>query len=146
MIEIQNNAPQNISVNIKMIKSGVLNTLNFLGQKDVDITIRFTDNEELKDLNQRYRGITKTTDVLSFNQDIVNPETNRIYLGDIIISAEKANEQANEINGSFDEECTLLAIHGMLHLLGYDHYVPEEKEEMWTIQEKILKMTVEQNQ
>lgn len=146
MIEIQNNAPQNISVNIKMIKSGVLNTLNFLGQKDVDITIRFTDNEELKDLNQRYRGITKTTDVLSFNQDIVNPETNKIYLGDIVISAEKAYEQAHERNGSFDEECTLLAIHGTLHLLGYDHYIPEEKEEMWTIQEKILKMTVEQNQ
>ena len=103
------------------------------------LLIRITDDEELKTLNLQYRGIDKTTDVLSFPADFEDPDLESRYLGDIVVAYPRAEEQA-QIRGHFVEaELQLLVVHGTLHLLGYDHGDKTEKEEMWSIQSKILK-------
>ena len=85
--------------------------------KDVELII--TNNSDIKDYNREYRGVDKPTDVLSFPlEDIPH-----IPLGTIIISIDKAEELANSLNHSTNDEVTLLFIHGLLHLLGYDHEV-----------------------
>lgn len=142
MIEIQESTPKTLKINKKLIDLGVHNTLSTLERGDVDITVRFTNDAELKELNHHFRGVQDTTDVLSFNQDYIDPETQKLYLGDIIISKERAFEQSEEKGNSFDEECLLLVIHGTLHLLGYDHYKPDDKEVMWKLQETIMKKTI----
>ena len=81
-----------------------------------------TDDAEIQELNRTYRDLDQTTDVLSFPQDedAVN-ESGDTLLGDVVISVETAARQAEEHHLSFNEELILLAIHGILHLLGYDH-------------------------
>jgi len=146
MITIQESRGNLAEIDLSLIKAAVENTLSYLDQLDVDITIQLTDNREIAKLNQTYRGEAKATDVLSFNQDFTDPDTGNLYLGDIIISIETAAEQAPDYDLSLDEEIAFLAIHGTLHLSGYDHYEPDEKEEMWKIQDKIFLMTIEQFQ
>jgi probable rRNA maturation factor len=94
-------------------------------------------------LNEAYRGISKATDVLSFVEDYLDPETGRMYLGDIVVSVETASRQAAEANHTLDVECTLLAIHGTLHLLGFDHAEPDEHDQMWKLQGEILQQAIE---
>jgi probable rRNA maturation factor len=142
MIELQKQVPENVQIDLKMIKFGIERTLETLNSPEVDITLRITNDAEILQLNQVYRGIAKATDVLSFNQDTVDPQTLRLYLGDIIISYERVRQQAHQNAHTFNEECTLLAIHGTLHLLGYDHYEEDEKERMWDLQERILNDTI----
>jgi probable rRNA maturation factor len=83
-------------------------------------------------------GIDAPTDVLSFPADLVDPDTRRRYLGDVIISLPRAEAQASENGQSLQDEVLLLAVHGVLHLLGHDHAEPEEKERMWAAQEAVL--------
>lgn len=125
-------------INREIIKKAIQKTLELNKSSDVDLTLQFTDDASMRQLNQTYRGIPSTTDVLSFNQDFIDPETNRLYLGDIVISIEKARSQAAKHNHSLTDECALLAIHGTLHLLGYDHADAKQKGLMWDIQKKIL--------
>ena len=120
------------------IENAVRFTLEKEGQTDVEISIKLSDDIELRQLNETYRSIDKTTDVLAFNQGYNDPETGLTYLGDVIISVEQAQLQADENHQTLDEECARLAIHGTLHLLGYDHAEPADKEAMWEKQESIL--------
>ncbi len=103
-----------------------------------DATILLTGDEQLHELNQKYLGVDAPTDVLSFPADLVDPETNVNYLGDVLISFPRALAQAAGGGHPVEQELRLLVVHGMLHLLGYDHSQPEEKEKMWAIQAKIL--------
>ncbi|HPA33047.1 MAG TPA: rRNA maturation RNase YbeY [Anaerolineaceae bacterium] len=113
--------------------------LNFQSPKpNVDLSIIITDNNLLQELNREYLGIDAPTDVLSFNVDEIDPETGNYYLGDIIISYQKANEQAVTAGHEIQSELSLLIIHGVLHLLGMDHDTPESQEPMWKIQDQIL--------
>ncbi|MBE6813178.1 MAG: rRNA maturation RNase YbeY [Ruminococcaceae bacterium] len=91
-----------------------------------EISVRIVDNESIRELNREYREIDRATDVLSFplceaNDYQINPATNLCLLGDIVISAERAHEQALEYGHSFQREIAFLTVHSMLHLLGYDH-------------------------
>lgn len=91
-----------------------------------EISVRFVDNEQIKELNAEYRDIDKETDVLSFplGENGVydrNPSSGAALLGDIVISMQKAMEQAEEYGHSLDREVAFLTVHSMLHLLGYDH-------------------------
>ena len=91
-----------------------------------EISVRIVDNEAIRELNREYREIDRATDVLSFplcepGDYEVNPATNLCLLGDIVISAERAHEQAQEYGHSFQREIAFLTVHSMLHLLGYDH-------------------------
>lgn len=121
-----------------ILQKAIQATLISVEQPDADITLKITGDEEMRQLNRTYRSIDKTTDVLSFNQGYIDPETSRYYLGDIIISFVQTQIQAEENQQSLIEEFTRLAIHGTLHLLGHDHTNPDEKKVMWDLQENLL--------
>lgn len=111
---------------------------------DAELSVTLTDNENIRVLNNEHRGIDRATDVLSFpmgdeNGFDTDPETNAIILGDIVISMERAKEQAEEYGHSFRREFAFLLMHSMFHLLGYDHVNSEEEERvMFGKQEKVL--------
>jgi len=87
---------------------------------------------------QPFLGIDAPTDVLSFSDGDLDPETGAPYLGDILISVERAQAQARSAGHTLQEELTLLVVHGVLHLLGHDHAEPEQKARMWSLQAEIL--------
>lgn len=130
---------------IEKVVQAVLEEENVLRELDVNITI--TNNEEIHKINKEYRNVDRPTDVLSFPmfsreeiptlKENANNDVEEI-LGDIIISIPKVKEQAEEYGHSFTRELAYLTTHGMLHLLGYDHMIDEEKEEMRAKEEKIL--------
>jgi probable rRNA maturation factor len=104
---------------------------------DAVLSIVIDNNEKLRELNNQFRGIDAPTDVLSFPSGEIDLETGHLYLGDIIISWEKVQAQA--IQQSAECEIRLMVVHGVLHLLGYDHATDAEQKEMWEIQDRILK-------
>jgi probable rRNA maturation factor len=138
MIEIQKETSTSNEIDQELLKNAISTTLRSQKISDVDITLRLTDDQEMRKLNQIYRGVNQTTDVLAFNQGHVDPESHRQYLGDLIISVEKALQQAPENDHSLTEECAFLAIHGTLHLLGFDHDKLDQKKEMWRVQQDIF--------
>ncbi|BAM47245.1 rRNA maturation RNase YbeY [Amphibacillus xylanus] len=113
---------------------------------DAEMSISFVNNDTIQELNRNYRGIDKPTDVISFAlQDSVEGEIEikgdqlpPLNLGDIVISVDKAEEQAEEYEHSLEREYGFLALHGFLHLLGYDHIEYDQEQEMFKKQEDIL--------
>ncbi len=103
-------------------------------------TIIFVDNERIHNINKTYRGIDRPTDVISFalNDKKENFLEEINLLGDIYISIPKMKEQALEYGHSEKRELSFLTVHGLLHLLGYDHMTKEEEEVMFSLQEEIL--------
>ncbi|WP_408954863.1 rRNA maturation RNase YbeY [Natroniella sp. ANB-PHB2] len=101
-------------------------------EQDKEVSIALVDNKNIKELNHRYRDKNEATDVLSF------PQEDNLLLGDVIISLERAAQQAAEYNHSLHREVGFLVVHGMLHLLGYNHYQPNDKEIMREKEETIL--------
>ena len=119
---------------------------------DAEVSVTIVDNEQIREINKQQRDIDKATDVLSFpmlyfdeNGDITDSEYDvdgeNVLLGDIVISAERAREQASEYGHSFKREIAFLTVHSMLHLLGYDHVDnPDDEKIMFTKQDEILDM------
>jgi len=105
---------------------------------DGDLTIVLTDDAQLHELNRDYLGIDTPTDVLSFPASETDPETARRYLGDILISIQRAGEQAKTAGHALEAEVQLLIVHGTLHLLGFDHAEADEKVRMWKAQAEVL--------
>lgn len=138
MIDVQLNVRETVELDPERLHDAIAGTLEILKKPELDITLRLIDDEEMHHLNLTFRGEDKTTDVLSFNQDLQDPETGRLYLGDILISLPQAIKQAAEHEHSTEDEVSFLAIHGTLHLLGYDHYTEEEKAVMWPLQDQIF--------
>lgn len=103
-----------------------------------DLTIVLADDEQLRRLNRDFLGIDAPTDVLSFPASETDPETGEAYLGDIILSISRAHAQAQSAGHSLADECQLLVVHGVLHLLGHDHAEADEKAKMWKAQSEIL--------
>ncbi len=109
-----------------------------------ELSVTFVDNDDIKKLNAEYRSIDRETDVLSFplyeSGEIALNDGKRAVLGDIVISLEKAVSQAAEYGHSLEREVAFLTVHSVLHLLGYDHETgQEDEEEMFSVQEEILK-------
>jgi probable rRNA maturation factor len=102
------------------------------------LTILITTDQQIHQLNRDFRGVDAPTDVLAFPAGHRDPEDGTTYLGDVIISHPQASQQARQRGHPIIEEIHLLTIHGILHLLGYDHEEPEGKERMWETQEFIL--------
>ena len=159
----------NISIDTQYaeyIEKAIKTTLDFEKVNyGCEINVEITDNAEIQKLNKEYCGKDSPTDVLSFPMiesckidnikntdknkilkvfsDDINPENGLILLGDIIISAEKAKEQSEKLNQSFERELMFLAIHSTLHLLGYDHELSGEADEiMIQKQKEIIKNIV----
>lgn len=103
-----------------------------------ELTIVFSTDEELQQLNETYRHISGATDVLSFPADDLDPESGRKYLGDIVISMDQVNKQHQKYGDQKIEIVSLLIVHGILHLLGLDHATSAEKIIMWRKQAQIL--------
>ena len=114
--------------------------INKLDIKNSIFDIIFIDDEEMHKLNKEYRGIDRTTDVLSFAlNDNKHIDAFVNSLGDIFISIPKMKSQAEEYGHSEKRELSFLALHGLLHLLGYDHTLgKKEEEEMFWLQKEIL--------
>ncbi|RMF45635.1 MAG: rRNA maturation RNase YbeY [Anaerolineae bacterium] len=135
-LQLDTAIPQEIQ---QAIHQAVRVALRHQAQDDtLDLSIRVTDDAALQVLNRTYLGIDAPTDVLSFPSGEVDPESGRPYLGDIAISYPRACQQANAGGHAPLHEMQLLTVHGVLHLLGYDHATPEEKESMWQAQAQIL--------
>ncbi len=113
-------------------------------EEDAQVSVTLVDNEAIREINNEHRGIDKATDVLSFplgDEDSfdTDPETGAILLGDIVISLERAKEQAEEYGHSFRREVAFLITHSLFHLLGYDHVDSVEDEKlMFGKQDKVL--------
>ena len=134
----------NEEINYKLIEKVISEALRYEGVNDnTEVSVTIVDNEETRKINNKFRNIDRATDVLSFplidfDNESLPDDGSKIYLGDIIISIERAKEQAKEYGHSIDREIGFLTAHSMLHLLGYDHMVPEEEKEMFAKQEEIL--------
>jgi probable rRNA maturation factor len=102
------------------------------------LSIRVSDNATLQQINAKYLGIEAPTDVLSFPVEFEDPESGGHYYGDIILSYEKAATQAESGGHATLDEIKLLVVHGILHLLGFDHANEKEKQEMWSAQDRLL--------
>lgn len=117
------------------VRRAILGALNYeMPNGDFEVSVTFCDNEYIHKLNKEYRSIDKSTDVLSFpmyEREEIAKEVSfgPVMLGDIVISLERAKEQAEEIGHSFLREVSFLAIHSTLHLLGYDHERSKEDDE-----------------
>ncbi len=107
---------------------------------NVEFNIILVDNDYIHTLNRDYRGIDRETDVITFALEDVSDISYENYrlLGDIYISIDKARSQAKEYGHSFLRELSFLAVHGFLHLLGYDHMNEEDERVMFELQERIL--------
>jgi len=112
---------------------------------DVDLSVVVTDNENIREINNEQRNIDRATDVLSFpgyekdEWNELKKKEELVYIGDIVISKEKVEEQAKEYGHSFEREFCYLVAHGMLHLMGYDHMVDSDKVIMRGKEEEIMK-------
>jgi probable rRNA maturation factor len=141
-ILINNNSSMEVDENfIKKVALVVLEMEEV--PKEAELGITLVNKEEIKRLNKEFRGVNRTTDVLAFplesdlEQAFKSPHL--WLLGDVVICPQTACEQAKMFGGSLGEELALLTIHGVLHLLGYDHKVPSEAQKMREREEEILK-------
>jgi len=103
-----------------------------------DLTLVLTDDAQIHELDRQFLGIDAPTDVLSFPGGDTDPDTQTLYLGDVIISYPRALAQATAGGHPVEAELQLLTVHGALHLLGYDHGTPQEQAAMWKVQAEIL--------
>lgn len=138
-IEIFNNYKEDIK-DLDILKSFIDFSVNKLDLENVMFNVIIVDNESIHKINKEYRGIDRPTDVISFaledEKQIDIP--NMRVLGDIYISYDKVIEQAEEYKHSRKRELCFLGIHGLLHLLGYDHMNEEEEKEMFKLQKELL--------
>ena len=123
-------------------------TISFLKIKcDPIVSVSFVDNKYIHKINKKYRQIDRPTDVISFafldtekSYDKILYSQGPVVLGDIYISVEKAQEQATEYGHSLHRELCFLFVHGLLHLLGYDHMKKEDEVVMFKLQDDILSL------
>jgi probable rRNA maturation factor len=106
--------------------------------QEVELTIVLSDDRQLHELNSQFLGIDAPTDVLSFPGGETDPDSNELYLGDVIISYSRAAAQAAAGGHSLQAELQLLVVHGVLHLCGYDHADEAEQARMWALQTAVL--------
>ena len=138
-IEIFNETEEDLDEYIDTIKKVLVHGLDKLKTGDVTFNIIFVNNPYIHELNKNYRNIDRETDVITFaleDDKTFNPEER--ILGDIYISIDKAKSQSEEYGHSLKRELCFLAVHGMLHLLGYDHMEKEDERVMFNLQEEIL--------
>ena len=139
-VEIDESAAQVSTTCIEVVEKAVGEILireGFLGQRVVSVTVLLTGDARLHELNQEYAGEDYVTDVLSFESEtngefpVFEDDESSASLGDIAISIPQTKRQALEKGASFERELAMLAIHGTLHLLGYDHASSDEEKVMF---------------
>ena len=136
-ISIQNPEKFNIPKNIEALVFSIFSILE--ENMNVVVNITLVNDIEMTELNNNYRGVQNPTDVLSFEAGIIDPENGKTILGDIIICYPFVSRQAKTLKNDIEDEIRLMVIHGLLHLLGYDHHDEKSKQIMWEKQDQILK-------
>lgn len=139
-----NNFNQDETKNIKKVYTQAESELNLPQNLEVNLVI--VEPEEIRQMNAKFRNVDRVTDVLSFpmlnSLDEIGSECDaelgEVNIGDIYICRERAYEQSQEFGHSLKREICFLALHGLLHLLGYDHILKEDEEIMFPLQDKIL--------
>ena len=135
LIEIPETLP--ISLDPSFIEQAATAVLKIGGAPaNADLSIVLTTDLHLQQLNQQFLGTDAPTDVLAFPAGDVDPDTDRPYLGDVIISVQRAQAQA--LDHPLEDELRLLVVHGVLHLLGHDHTEEGQKTIMWGVQREVL--------
>ena len=138
-IDVQIAARYRDKVKPAMLRAAAQATLDQQHRKTrVELTIVITGNAQLRSLNRVFREVDAPTDVLSFATD-EHPRPDTLYLGDVVISYMQAREQARAGGHPVEAELQLLVVHGVLHLLGHDHYTEAEQNVMWKAQAAVLK-------
>jgi len=149
-IEIVNEQDEEITQEHQQLIENCLQKAAQFEEIKGEVVITLVNNERIHELNRDYRGVDRPTDVLSFALNEEGEGDMEIFveesefddypnmLGDIIISIPRTKEQAQDNGHSFERELGFLAVHGFLHLIGYDHGTPEEEKDMFTRQENIL--------
>lgn len=139
MFEIINNTNKEIK-ELTKLEEYMNFVVDKLEIKEAVFNIIFVSNEEIHEINRKFRNTDRVTDVISFALEDNEEESFSAYrlLGDIYIAIDVAYDQAIEYNHSREREVCFLATHGILHLLGYDHMTIEEEKEMFTKQEELL--------
>ena len=138
-IGIYNETEEKIDEELNIVRKVLEHGMEKLNVSDAIFNVIIVDNDYIHKLNTEYRHIDRETDVITFaleDDKTFNPEER--ILGDVYISVEKCKSQAEEYGHSFLRELCFLAVHGFLHLLGYDHIKKEEEEVMFQLQEDIL--------
>ena len=127
-------------VDTKDVKKVLEIAIKKLNLKDIEFNVILVDNNYIHKINKEYRDIDRETDVISFalEDDDSFPTMETKILGDIYISIDKAKSQAEEYGHSFKRELCFLAVHGFLHINGYDHMNEEDEKIMFGLQEEIL--------
>lgn len=139
MIEVENRSGQ-LAPESEVLKL-LQNSLKELGlHPDCELTLAFISDSEMEDLHKKWMDLPGTTDVMSFPMDELKPnDPEPGILGDIVISPVVARAQAERAGHSFEHEVKILAAHGLLHLLGYDHQELEEERVMFALQENLVR-------
>lgn len=139
-VEFFNNYGKDLDINLVALKDFIIYCLDRLSLKNVLFNVIIINNDSIHKINKEYRGIDRPTDVITFaledNKQINMPEVR--VLGDIYISYDKVISQAKEYNHSIKREIFFLAVHGLLHLLGYDHMKKEDEIKMFSLQKELL--------
>ncbi len=139
-IEVFNETSSNLDKELNELKALLQNVCQDEKLDSGEFNVIIVDSNKIRELNKEYRNIDRVTDVISFaleDDDTFNLEDYRV-LGDIYICLEQALKQAEDYGHSFKRELSFLAIHGLLHLLGYDHMSEEEEKIMFKKQEEVL--------
>ena len=139
-VDFFNNYGKDLDINLVALKDFIIYCLDRLSLKNVLFNVIIINNDSIHKINKEYRGIDRPTDVITFaledNKQINMPEVR--VLGDIYISYDKVISQAKEYNHSIKREICFLAVHGLLHLLGYDHMKKEDEIKMFSLQKELL--------
>jgi probable rRNA maturation factor len=133
------NEPITVPEDLALVKQAARETLRSgAGTTRRDLTILLTGDEQVRRLNSQFLGEDATTDVLAFPAAHVDPDLGRAYLGDVVISYPRAQAQAVAGGHAVIDEVRLLVVHGVLHLLGFDHDNPQARSHMWALQAGVL--------
>ncbi len=136
---LQNGGSAVSFIDVALLENAALQTLCHQAQTVAgDLTLVITNDEQLRALNRDFLGIESTTDVLSFPSGEVDLDSQVVYLGDVVISYPRARLQAEVGGHALEDELCLLVVHGVLHLLGYDHAEEMDQARMWAVQAEIL--------
>lgn len=139
MIDIQIDEVFQANVESEPLKLAAKTTLQRHPKySQTDLTIVVGGSDRIQTLNREFMKVDAPTDVLSFPADFNDPESGRLYLGDIMIAFPQAQSQAEATGHLVMEELQLLVVHGVLHLIGYDHATEEQKTAMWQMQAEVL--------
>ena len=127
------------AIDLDLLEKAAQAALEYTGAgSKSDLTVLLSDDAHIQALNRQFREVDAPTDVLAFPSGETDPDSGSRYLGDVIVSFPQALRQASTAGHSTQAEINLLVVHGVLHLLGYDHATKAERDRMWAAQEEIL--------